>query len=170
MYRTVPCPDAMCKQQVLFRDLLGHMKYGKNPWGTSPLSMHFNTKMRNYEGKYDCGFSCMILKFKDKLFAAALRRVDGLWYSYVYFLGDPEELKMFSVKMSIGEGTQTSIIHSGQVFPVDADKAEILREDSGVLSFSSVGMGKNFFQDKDYDGEKKKLVIITYEIIEVLDN
>ena len=62
-------------------------------------------------------------------------------------LGHSEEAEMFQVTIYIGERQQSAIAHIGKVFPIDMDREDIIRQKSGVLSFSLVGMGSSFFRD-----------------------
>ena len=63
-------------------------------------------------------------------------------------LGDLKESKKFKVAISIGAGRPSGITHIGQIFPIDAKKQDIIKEKSGVLSFSQVGMGETFFEER----------------------
>ena len=62
--------------------------------------------------------------------------------------------KKLKVGISIGHGGQSCLVHIGQVFPIDAKRKDIIKEKSGVLSFSSIGMGETFFQDTKSKGMK----------------
>ena len=118
--------------------------------------------------KKDIGWDCRVLKYENQLFAVRTEKADGIFYSYVYILGDLEEAKKFKVALSIGQGTQSGIIHTGQIFPIDAKKEAILKEKSGVLSFSSTGMGQTLFEDID-DGELKKQLQVNIRISNAQD-
>ena len=83
----------------------------------------------------------------------AIRRDNGIFYSFVYILGDIEEAKKFKVAISIGEGRPSSLVHTGQIFPIDAKREDIVKEKSGVLSFSPIGMGETFFEEIDEDNK-----------------
>ena len=69
------------------------------------------------------------------------------------------------VAISVGQGTQSGIIHTGQIFPIDAKQKDILKEKSGVLSFSSTGLGETLFEDIKMDDEKKKRLQVYYKIM-----
>ena len=67
------------------------------------------------------------------------------------------------VTITIGGGTQSGILHYGQVFPIDMEKKDIIRAKSGVLSFTSFGIYDTFF--KDIEGaENMKKISIQYKI------
>ena len=104
-------------------------------------------------------WTCKILKYQNQLFATRTHSVDGTFYAYMYILGDLEEAKKFKVAISVGQGTQSGIIHTGQIFPIDAKQKDIMKEKSGVLSFSSTGLGETLFEDINMDDEKKRLQV-----------
>ena len=79
----------------------------------------------------------------------------------MYILGDLEEAKKFKVDISIGQGRQSGIVHTGQIFPIDAKKEDIIKEKSGVLSFSPIGMGETFFEDGD---QNQKILQVHFKI------
>ena len=57
-----------------------------------------------------------------------------------------------------------ALVHIGQVFPIDAKREDIIKEKSGVLSFSPIGMGETFFED--IKSEDKKLLQMTIKILD----
>ena len=191
-YRIVPCPDTDCEQLVPFLGLLDHMGCGRETHTScrmisdrslkvcydrsefilqlasstkNPRTRRLQMKMARYTRNHYLGWRCRIHTFKEFFFASAIKRQCGIWYAYMYILGDPEEAKKFSVKISIG-GIHAGMFCYGQVFPIDAKREDILKETRGVLSFRQEGMTENFFQDKEYRGQMEKELAITYEIIE----
>ena len=93
--------------------------------------------------------------------------MDGIFYSYVQIMGDEEEAKKFKVGLSIGKGGKSGLVHIGQVFPIDAKREDIIKEESGVLSFSLIGMGATFFEDVESgDNADKKLLRLTTKILD----
>ena len=165
--RLVWCPEGSGKKKVPFHALLDHMRYGREtPTSTNPLTRTMQLNMTRYNSNRDLSWCCTIAKFQNELFATTARRVNGLWYAYMYILGDSGEAKKFSVKITIGEGAQTQIIGTRKVFPIDTKVADILKERSGVLSFSPVGTADEFFYDIESKGEMNKKIEITYEIME----
>ena len=167
-YRLVPCPDECCKQQWPLANLLEHMKYGlKSPKGLNIC--HINEKgytqklntSRSMEEMKKRGsrWCCEVFNYQNQLFAARNLTVDGIFYTYVYILGDLEEAKKYKVAISIGQGTQSGIIHTGQIFPIDAKKEEIIKEKSGVLSFSPIGMGETLFEVLDENQKQLRVHI-----------
>ena len=89
--------------------------------------------------------------------------IDGIIYSYVQIMGNDEDAKKFKVALSIGKGGQSGLVHIGQVFPIDAKREDIIKEKSGVLSFSPTGMGETFFED--IKSEDKKRLYLTTKIL-----
>ena len=92
--------------------------------------------------------------------------IDGIIYSYVQIMGNDEDAKKFKVALSIGKGGQSGLVHIGQVFPIDAKREDIIKEKSGVLSFSPTGpgMGETFFED--IKSEDKKQLHVTTRILD----
>ena len=159
-YRLVPCPDDCCKRQWPLHNLLEHMRFGKE---TDHVKMNdagyrcrLNTNMENLK-KRGTGWDCRVLNYQNQLFVARTHKVDGIFYTYVYILGDLEEAKKFKVAIAIGQGTQSGIIHTGQIFSIDAKQQDIIKEKRGVLSFSWIGMGETLFEDV---GERKSLQVL----------
>ena len=109
---------------------------------------------------------CTVAKFDDRTFLIAFVKLDGIYYTYLYMHGDQEEANMFMVTITIGGGTQSGILHYGQIFPIDTKKKDIVKAPSGVLSFSSIGMGSTFFQDQNGPDNGKK-ISIQYKISKV---
>ena len=89
--------------------------------------------------------------------------MDGIFYSYVQIMGDEEEAKKFKVALTVGSA-QSGLVHIGQVFPIDAKMKDIIKEKSGVLSFSPTGMGETFFEDVKSKDRKK--LHLTYNILD----
>ena len=90
--------------------------------------------------------------------------IDGIIYSYVQIMGNDEDAKKFKVALSIGKGGQSCLGHIGQVFSIDAKREDIIKEKSGVLSFSPIGMGETFFEDMK--SKDMKCLHVTTKILE----
>ena len=88
----------------------------------------------------NCNYSCRIFKYQYTLFAGQSTKVDGIYYFYFQIIGNIEEANEFKVELSIGHGKQSGIFHSGRVFPIDTKREDIIKEESGVLSFWPGGM------------------------------
>ena len=69
----------------------------------------------------------------------------------MYILGDSEEAALYHSLMYVGQGLLSVIGHRGKVFPIDTKPTDILKEKSGVLSFSHGGMESKLFRDTDPD-------------------
>ena len=154
-HRMVPCPEYECctqQQQLPLRCLLGHIQNGKETDHVDINDEGFlrslNVRMTSFEGR-ECGWACKILKYQNQLFLASASKEDGIYYFFVYILAHLEEARKFKVTLSIGQGTQSGIIHTGKIFPIDAKKVDIMKEKSGVISFHQVGMGETFFTDAE---------------------
>ena len=147
-YRIVECPDTGCERLMPFLSLLGHIASRRLISSTNPHKQSYGMKRElvGFGANSGMGYPCNIHKFQNKLFASTFCMVNGIWYAYMHILGDLDEAKKFSVTISVGQGSRAGIICYGQVFPVDAKKADILKDKNGVLSFSPVGMAENFFQ------------------------
>ena len=105
-------------------------------------------------------WSCAVLNVNLKTYILTTRKIDGIFYSYVLIIGDEEEAKKFKAAISIGTGGQSGLVHIGQVFPIDAKREDIIKEKSGVLSFSPIGMGETFFEDiKSKDSKQLQMTI-----------
>ena len=166
-FRSVPCPDGGCSREIPFFSLLGHMENGSHllPF-TSGVVMHaYEIPAKTYTAM-SCTWPSSIANFQDNTFVVALAKVEGIYYTYMRLLGNMEDSKMFKVTISIGGGTQSGILHHGQIFPIDMKESDILKEHSGVLSFTSVGMGNTFFQDQIIP-ENGKNITIQYKISKV---
>ena len=70
-------------------------------------------------------------------------------------------VRYYKVAIAIGHGKQSGIIHTGQIFPIDAKQEDIIKEQSGVLSFSPIGMGETLFEDRDED---MKQFVVNFKI------
>jgi len=165
--RIVECPDP-CQENVPLHALLDHMisytaLYPKRTLGTVPCSV--DMRYEQFQGDRDMKWACKVYKFQGELFASAFQRTRGIWYAYMYIIGDSEKAEKFKVKMSVGNQDDAYMFCQGQVFPIDAKKADILKTKKGVLSFAQVGMAEEFF--KDHKAATKKRIQITYEIIGV---
>ena len=171
VFRLVPCPMNDCNLEVSFQGLLRHIANDRcKIFGYSSISdsgIH-NQKHCSHEHSYRSNQNLYWknngLKFQEHIFMTYFARVNGIFYSFMYLYGDSDEAKKYMVTMSIGHGTQTGIVHHGKIFPVDMKRSDILKESSGVLSFSSVGMSCLFFQDEKVSGIEKKVIAIRFKI------
>ena len=89
-HRVVPCPDSGCDQEVPLHRLLDHMKSDENSLldlaFNNPTNQWYEMGMDQYKAKYNFGWTCRILKFRNKLFASCFRRVNRWWYLYTYIM------------------------------------------------------------------------------------
>ena len=138
------------------------MKYGKefHHIDDTGIKRRLNVRIASFEGK-SCGWPCKVLRYKSQLFAASASKVDGIYYFFVYMLAHLEEARKFRVTILIGQGTQSGIIHTGKIFPIDAKRDDIVKEKSGVVSFSQAGMGETFFTDGE---DETKLIEVHIKI------
>ena len=166
-FRSVPCPDGGCSREIPLLNLMGHMENGPHLLPcTNGVVMHaYEIPAKTYT-EMSCTWPSSIANFQDNTFVVALAKVEGIYYTYMRLLGNMEESKMFKVTISIGGGTQSGILHHGQVFPIDIKESDILKEHNGVLSFTSLGMGKTFFQDQIVPANGKNITI-QYKISKV---
>ena len=105
-----------------------------------------------------------IVKYNEQTFFLTFSLVGGICYTFVYMYGNKDETKRYRATISVGLGTETGIVHTGQIFPVDIKKTDILKEKSGVVSFMRTGMTEAFFYDKIVRGQEHKAVHIQYQI------
>ena len=169
-YRMVPCPDNCCQKKWPLTDLLDHMKLGKEAYHVKITDAGYVYQRHLLTKDWDTlnvWWKCQVLKYQNQLFATSSQRVDGTFYTFVYILGDLEEAKKFKVAIAVGQGTQSGMIHTGQIFPIDAKLNDIIKEKSGVLSFSSVGMGETLFENIKVAGEDKKQLQVHFKIMSV---
>ena len=166
--RKVPCPDAGCTQLVPFRSLLDHLEKGSEgvTMRSSGILLHVYEIPDKIYSEKSFVRPCTPCKFEDNTFLVAFVKLEGIYYTYMYMHGDQEEAMMFKVTITIGGGTQSGILHHGQIFPIDAKKGDIIKAKSGVLSFTSTGMGDSFFQDQNGPDNEKKITI-QYKISKV---
>ena len=156
--RIVQCPDPFCPEMIPLKSLLHHMKVG-NPtrdfrqWEPTVGTITSTGEMTPeiFHGNTDLEYHCRVHRFQGEIFMSAFHRTNGIWYAYTYIFGDIEKAKKFRVKISIGNENGASMRAQGQVFPIDADKAQILDATSGLLSFAQVGMAKQFFMDHNHE-------------------
>ena len=150
-YRMVPCPDGNCKETLQFYILLDHMKlWRQEPWINAtrmPQGQRYLVNEADLHNDQDLNWNCVVFDYQNSHFGMVTCKVRGTFYSYVHIFDDGEEAKKFKVAISVGKGGQTGLFHTGQVFPIDAKREDIIKEKSGVLSFSPTGMGELFFED-----------------------
>merc|ERR1719192_1421958 len=147
LFRMVPCPDG-CNMEIVYHGLLKHLKDSgcllsiSHSGHTRKLSVH-NTMLH----LKNLTWSCAVLNVNLESYILTTCKIDGIFYSYVQIVGNEEDARNFKVALSIGKGGQSGLVHIGQVFPIDAKREDIIKEKSGVLSFSPIGMGETFFED-----------------------
>ena len=164
--RMVPCPDC-CNCEIAYYGLLEHLRFGKEAdhisyafSGNTTILTLQNTQLHSKNLRWP---SKVLNLSQDTKFLLVTRKVDGIFYSYLQIMGDEEEAKKFKVALSVGRA-QSGLVHIGQVFPIDAKREDIIKEKSGVLSFSPIGMGETFFED--IKNEDRKNLRVTYNILD----
>ena len=172
-FRLVKCPMSDCKHEISFHGLLRHMSNGQCQslvrssyitGGNGDLDQDFFTSQEKYNGNGNINWKIIHLKFHEQSFMIVFARAGGIYYTFMYLYGDNDQAKKYAVTISIGHGTQSGIVHHGKIFPIDMKREDILKENSGVVSFSSVGMGSSFFFDKNYSGEEGKVISVRFQI------
>ena len=151
LVRPVLCPEFTCKQVLPLVDIMDHLKQklARNHYELKELKefsyeistwfeMEYTMSTIDFEmrGIWQC-FD--ILKYKGKEFLPSFTKKDGVYYVWIYLLADPEEARKYSATIHLGEGSQSGLIHKGEVFSIDMDKNDILNAKSGVLSFAQTG-------------------------------
>jgi len=164
--RMVPCPDN-CNMEIVYHGLLEHLKdSGCKLIIISQPHSGYTRKLSQQNTDFhfkNLRWPCNVLNVNLQTFILTTRKIDGIFYSYMQILGDEEEAKKFKVALSIGNGGQSGLAHIGRVFPIDAKREDIIKEKSGVLSFSPTGMGEMFFEVKSED---KKVLHVTTRIFD----
>ena len=143
--RLVPCPDFTCNQVLPFKDIIDHLKQkrARNYVDAKPYSYKIEYTMNTniFKERDDANWHCIdILKYKGKEFLPAFTKRGGVYYAWIYLLADPEEAKKYSGTIHLGEGSQSGLIHKGEVFSIDIERKDILKAKSGLLSFTQTGM------------------------------
>ena len=113
---------------------------------------------------------CKVNEFQGEIFASTLQRTNGIWYAYTYIIGNSEKAEKFKVKICVGKQNVAGMFGQGNVFPIDAKKADILKANHSVLSFPQMGMAEEFFLQKPLFPEVAIIVIfhnIKYEIFKL---
>ena len=148
-HRSVPCPDYVCKQNVPFSGVIDHIEeahgYAVHMDGLPFKETYFVTPNRQYQ---DAG---TFVKFRGQQFLPVFVALKGVYYAWMYILGGSEEAAKYNAVMAVGRGQPSVIAHHGKIFPIDAKIEDILKEKSGVLSFSHGGMESKLFRDTDPD-------------------
>ena len=173
--RTVPCPGFECGACPTFSDLMEHVnqRHPETKFGTISQG---STYKRRYETCAldlvdDGGWedSCMHIRtYRGMQFVPCFAVVNRVCYAWMYILGHCEEAEMFQVTMYIGERQQSAIAHHGKVFPIDTEKEVIMRQKSGVLSFSLNGMGSSFFRlvPSGRGEDRNRQITVYFSIVE----
>ena len=161
-YRKVRCPDGRCREDVPLRNLLEHMERGRDVLecnNDGVIVREYYMSKESYRRKYEnMNWTRRVFAYQDKHFVMVVERVDKFYYSYLYILADQEEAENYTVTITVGHGGQTEKTHrNGKVFPIDDKHEDILKQRSGVLSFSR-GTG-DLFEDQDVAGQEKKVVL-----------
>ena len=158
-HRHVPCPGYDCDANPTFSDLMAHIKamHPETKFGIlspkyclsdgSTYKRRYKTVVDDANLMDDGGWAMDIRAFRGKQFIPYFAVVNGMCYAWMYIIGDYEEAEMFQATIYIGERQQCAIAIVGKVFPIDTKKEVIMRQESGVLSFSPEGMGSSFFRD-----------------------
>ena len=157
-----------CDQQVPFDNLLGHMVNGSQVHHITDgvFSHEFYISRNDFTNTNDntITWKAKVVKFQEQSFMLKLSKVGRIFYSFIYIYGDIDQAKKYMATISIGHGTQSGIVHHGKIFPIDMKGKDILKENCGVLSFSTVGMGGTFFCDKNVFGLEKKALSVRVQI------
>ena len=106
-----------------------------------PFKVEYTMNTNIFKERDDANWHCIdILKYKGKEFLPAFTKRGGVYYAWIYLLADPEEAKKYSGTIHLGEGSQSGLIHKGEVFSIDIERKDILKAKSGLLSFTQTGM------------------------------
>ena len=164
-YRMVPCPD-ICNKEIVYHRLLEHLQLGEArhtaySYSGNRIKLTLqSTQLHVKNSRWPCNVINLNLQTN---FILTNIKEDGIFYTYVQIMGDEDEAKKFKVALSIGRG-QSGLVHIGQVFLIDAKREDIIKQKSGVLSFSPYGMGESFFED--IKSEDRKNLHLTYNILD----
>ena len=114
----------------------------------------------------DLFWNSVTVKYNEQTFFLTFSRVGEIYYTFVYMYGNKDEAKRYRTTISVGQGTDTGILHTGQIFPIDIKKTDIFKQKSGVVSFMGTGMTEAFFFNKIFPGQEHehKVVRIRYEL------
>ena len=86
-----------------------------------------------------------IFRYFGNHFILNFHKNAGIHYIWTTLIGDTEQAKDFTIKMTLGKGQPMNISQHGKVFPMDAKFEDIIKDDDGVLVFGKVGNRKDGF-------------------------
>ena len=165
IFRPVPCPHIPCaKEKVVFCDVMGHIR---EEHGAQMAGLHLDgtynlTYIVQQNGNIDRIYE---LIFEAKQFVANVLKFKDTYYAFMHICGDSEEAKQFTVAITTGYGSQSAIFHQGQVFPIDRNAKDILKEKSGVVSFRPGGMYDCLFEDtQPFNTSNQKEITVQFKI------
>ena len=183
LLRLVPCPVLYCAKEVQFSVLIDHLKHckigGINGIGmpTQEIEMtkksHYSETTTISAGDFESADDLEQSNFKilvlgRKKFIPRFVRNKKEYYAWMQMIGGHEKTEKFLVTITVGRGTHTGITHRGIVFPIDVKHDSLsfdcIETRSGLVSFSSIGMGHAMFRDAP-DGEKE--ITVHYEITHI---
>ncbi len=134
-FRRVPCPDGLCSKEVMASELVSHIKteHADAVWEGDPGStmgriwfidskMHFNTNANNWV--------LNIWQHDGNTFIARFRKMNGLWYSWVYVLGGAKTAGQFMSEIATENpdgNADCALLYLGRVHAVDESEEDITK-------------------------------------------
>ena len=118
-----------------------------------------------------------ILRYKGEKYVPFLAQQEKVFFVWLYILGDSAKAEKVSVKITIGEGTNSGLSHTGHPFPIDRKVEDIVpiggglenTPQDGVVFFHYAGYLKSLFKD-DPQNPGRKLIKVSFEIQEERSN
>ena len=159
LQRLVPCPMYFCSFEVELTCLMTHLKTNCLKYPIEELKVtktsHYSETIKipneDFISVDDLEVAKFkIIKLKTTKFIPKFVRSDGIYYTWIQVLGGHKKASKYSVTITVGKGTDTRITHQGKVFPIDVKQEQIIKEQSGVVSF----LMKEMFLSTPEDGKE----------------
>ena len=147
IYRTVNCPDPVCRSQEPFYELLDHMKTKKK----------CRAKIELFGAKNDCsvtvrGYRAPVqITVDKKVFFSFVWILDGVLHHWIQIYGSPSEAKNYSYTLEYYNDTKTPKVtntFSDQVVSID-ETADSITENGNCFSISRKVLENKFIQEQD---------------------
>ena len=153
IYRTVNCPDPVCRSQEPFYELLDHMKTKKNCRAKIELfgaKNDYSVTVRGFKGPVSSWEPVQITVDK-KVFFSVVWILDGVLHHWIQIYGSPSEAKNYSYTLEYYNDTKTpkvTLSFSDQVVSIDETADKIIKTGK-CLAISCQMWEKRFLTDEN---------------------
>ena len=154
LFNKVFCPDLSCKEKVLFKDVIEHLKqvHENKFWFVAPENKYtarFGTK--NIEDWYRLGYVQCIKISSGIYFFFVGRAINKIAHFWLYIMASPLQAKNYTYTLSItGENGNKCITYHDYAKPLDKGGDEIIEKQSvlmiGTKTIQELRNEKNNFE------------------------